>query len=195
MITLYIPFFSISSPSRAPLEDATRAVGYLRHHAESYGLNRSAIGFAGFSAGGHLTAHISTQSDFHSRVYERIDASDDESSRPDFSIMVYPWYLIVNNSKDSRELSPELRSISNQSPPSCLFHASNDPTAPYMNSIQFFEMIHRVKNDDQVSRLEINGYGGHGFGLCSQFPDRTMQICSWLDRAAVWVHRLVSGLN
>ena len=181
----------------APLEDATRAVGYLRYHAKTYNLNASALGFVGFSAGGHLTAHISTLDSFESRLYPHVDEADSVSCRPDFSIMVYPWYLIANNTMTSQTLSPELQSISTQTPPACLFHASDDPTAPFTNSAVYFSTLHgaRNKHDNDHSRLEINGYGGHGFGLCSQFPDRTVQICSWLDRASIWMHRLVSGEN
>ena len=67
----------------------------------------------------------------------------------------------------------------------------------FTNSAVYFSTLHsaRNKHDNDHSRLEINGYGGHGFGLCSQFPDRTVQICSWLDRASIWIHRLVSGEN
>ena len=46
------------------------------------------IGFTGGSAGGHLTAHVSTA--FAARAYARVDASDDVSCRPDFSIFQYP---------------------------------------------------------------------------------------------------------
>ena len=174
------------------MEDATRAMGYLRYHASTYKLNASALGFVGFSAGGHLTAHISTLTSFESRFYPSVDKADSVSCRPDFTVMVYPWYLVTNNSMASQTLSPELRNISAQSPPACLFHASDDPTAPFTNSATFFFKLHNATKSDR-SRLEINGFGGHGFGLCSQFSDNTAQICSWLDRASIWIQRLVSG--
>jgi len=53
----------------APLQDAQRAVGIVRAGAAKWGLNASRIGFTGFSAGGHLTAHISTA--WRERIYPR----------------------------------------------------------------------------------------------------------------------------
>lgn len=44
----------------APLQDAQRAVGVVRARAAGWGLDPSLIGFMGFSAGGHLAAHLST---------------------------------------------------------------------------------------------------------------------------------------
>jgi acetyl esterase/lipase len=70
----------------AELMDAQRAVGLVRQMAGTYGLNKSKIGFIGFSAGGHLTGHLNVA--WQSRTYPRVDAADDESCKPDAAIMV-----------------------------------------------------------------------------------------------------------
>lgn len=44
----------------APLQDAQRAMGIVRQRAAEWKLDPTKIGFAGFSAGGHLTVHITT---------------------------------------------------------------------------------------------------------------------------------------
>ena len=90
----------------APLQDAQRAVGIVRSNANAMGINASRIGFNGFSAGGHLTAHISTA--WRERIYERIDEHDDASCRPDFSVLVYPWYIIDGNIKSSSKMASEI---------------------------------------------------------------------------------------
>ena len=66
----------------APLIDAQRAMGMVRHRATALGLNSSRIGFIGFSAGGSVTAHIATNHTV--RAYPAIDAADKLSCRPDF---------------------------------------------------------------------------------------------------------------
>src|SRR5260221_1853027 len=38
----------------APLQDAQRALGVVREHAQEWGIDRQRIGVLGFSAGGHL---------------------------------------------------------------------------------------------------------------------------------------------
>jgi len=175
----------------APLEDAQRAYSYVRHNSESLGVNASAIGFAGFSAGGHLTAHLSTLGNWSDRLYGDLDASDRESCRPDFSLLIYPWNIVDGNAPSSTSLSPELRNMSKSSPPSFLVHAADDPTAPFSNSIVFFESLHRVGSPGPM-RLEIDPSGGHGFGLCQNI-DPGYQVCSWPDAAAKFIHDFVSG--
>ena len=75
----------------APLQDAQRAVGVVREGATQgkwgSSVNASKIGFTGFSAGGHLTGHISTA--WRKRIYPRVDSADDVSCRPDFSVFMY----------------------------------------------------------------------------------------------------------
>ena len=82
----------------APLQDAQRAMALVRAGAAKGtwpGINASRVGFTGFSAGGHLTAHLSTA--WRVRTYARQDAADDISSRPDFSVFMYPWMLLPQN--------------------------------------------------------------------------------------------------
>jgi hypothetical protein len=70
----------------AQLMDAQRAMGLVRARAGEWSINASRVGFIGFSAGGHLTAHLSTT--WATRAYARIDNADDFPCRPDFSILM-----------------------------------------------------------------------------------------------------------
>ncbi|CAE8741629.1 unnamed protein product, partial [Polarella glacialis] len=116
----------------APLMDAQRAVGLLRFKAQELGLNASKIGFMGFSAGGHLTAHISNN--YSARSYARVDAADDVSARPDFALLIYPWALVSDDTPSSRLLV----NVSASTPSSFLAQAEDDGTAPVENSIFYF---------------------------------------------------------
>jgi acetyl esterase/lipase len=44
----------------APLQDAQRAISYVRSNAKKYNINPDKIGIMGFSAGAHLSAMAST---------------------------------------------------------------------------------------------------------------------------------------
>ncbi len=66
------------------LEDAQRAMGLLRLHPAEWHIDPHKIGVLGFSAGGHLSAAISTH--FDKRLYPAQDAADKESCRPDFAV-------------------------------------------------------------------------------------------------------------
>ena len=52
-------------------------------------INASKVGFMGFSAGAHLTGHLSVA--WKTRSYERVDEADDLPCRPDVAIMVCLW--------------------------------------------------------------------------------------------------------
>ena len=70
------------------LQDAQRTVGLVRFHAAEWHIDPHKIGVLGFSAGGHLSAAMSTH--FAQRVYRPVDAADKESCRPDFAVVLYP---------------------------------------------------------------------------------------------------------
>src|SRR2546423_120577 len=81
----------LDTRSSMPLEDAQRTVGLVRFHAAEWHVDPHKIGVLGFSAGGHMVAALSTH--FDRRVYPAVDATDRESSRPDFAVAVYPGHL------------------------------------------------------------------------------------------------------
>src|ERR1700761_5521115 len=54
--------------SQAPLADAQRAFGLVRQHATEWHIDPNRVGVMGFSAGGQLSAVLSTH--FDSRVYD-----------------------------------------------------------------------------------------------------------------------------
>jgi acetyl esterase/lipase len=72
----------------APLQDAQRALRYVRLHAKDFGLLADRIGIWGFSAGGHLASTVGTH--FDGGNASAADPIDRVSSRPDFMILAYP---------------------------------------------------------------------------------------------------------
>lgn len=76
-----------ANPADVPLQDVQRAVRLLRSHASEWGFAPQKIGVMGFSAGGHLAAISGTS--FNTKVYEPVDAVDEQSARPDFTAPIY----------------------------------------------------------------------------------------------------------
>src|SRR4030095_2147397 len=68
-----------------PLQDAQRAIQYVREHAKEWALKKNKIGLLGFSAGGHLASTEATH--FKKAVIENKKKT---SLRPDFLVLVYP---------------------------------------------------------------------------------------------------------
>ena len=157
----------------APLQDAQRALSLVRSKAADWKIDPERIGILGFSAGGHLSATTSTNSD--RRNYEPIDDVDKLSCRPDFAVLVYPAYLLKDKSS---ELAPEIR-VSKNTPPVFFAHADDDPHTS-SNSVG---MHLALKKAGVPSELHVYASGGHGFGLRkSDHPS-----CTWPDRCAEWM--------
>jgi acetyl esterase/lipase len=158
-------------PYLAPLQDGQRGLSLLRSRAKEFGIDPQSIGILGFSAGGHLSAAVSTN--FDKRAYEALDEVDKVSCRPDFTVLIYPGYLATKEG-----LAPEIR-VTAQTPPTFFAHAGDDGVGPE-NSTTLYLALRRV---GVPAELHIYASGGHGFGLrksehsCSTWP----QSCElWL---------------
>jgi acetyl esterase/lipase len=161
------------------LQDAQRAMSLVRSRASQWGIDAKKIGMLGFSAGGHLTAKASTT--FAKRSYEPLDDVDKTSSRPDFTVLVYPAYLVE---KDATAIKGEFP-ISKETPPAFLAHAGDDPVTP--ESSLFYYLA--LKRAGVPAELHIYSTGGHGFGLRdSASPSHTWpKRCEQWLRAGNWI--------
>lgn len=142
--------------SSAALQDAQRALGIVRSRAAEWHIDPHRIGVLGFSAGAHLSAALSTH--FDQRLYDRVDAADDQSCRPDFAVIVYPGYLAL--SEQNMAANPEIH-VTSQTPPSFIVQAEDDPVH-VENSTVYFLLL---KNARVPAELHLYAEGGHGYGL------------------------------
>jgi acetyl esterase/lipase len=157
-----------------PQMDAQRAVSTVRNRAAEWGINPKRIGIVGFSVGGHLA--LVTATNFAKRTYERIDAIDDSSSRPDFAILCYSGFL---KSKDKDEILPSI-SIPQDTPPVMLVHATDDTMSPSDHSVIMYLALKRAHIPVE---LHIFAKGEHDFGVRQdgKLPSSWTQLCiNWL---------------
>jgi acetyl esterase/lipase len=166
-------------PSR-PLMDAQRAIGLVRANAEKWQIDPKRIGIMGFSAGGHLATVASTNYD--KRVYETVDAADQLSCRPDFSVLIYPGGIFQPN---SQKLLPIMK-VNKDTPPAFLAVATDDRGS----SDQTVQLYLELKHAGVPAELHAFSSGGHGFGIlpgnkpANHWPDRLkewMQIQKLLE--------------
>lgn len=162
----------------APLQDVQRAVSLTRQRAAEWGIDPKRVGVLGFSAGGHLAAVASNTS---KRAYSAGDATDKFDPRPDFSILIYPAYLVLKDQPAT--LSPEM-TVSEKTPPTFIAISQDDPVnveGPLRYSIA-------LRAAKVPAELHVYPVGGHGYGL-----RRTEKlVTTWPDRAADWMK--ASGL-
>ncbi|MDN3618841.1 alpha/beta hydrolase [Polaribacter undariae] len=185
---------SQKTPNKAPLQDAQRAMRWVRFNADKFGINPNKIGVIGFSAGGHLAATLGTQFDTKNNFKE--EPIDTISARPDFMALIYPVITMKDDytHKGSRnqliskkptqklikQYSNELQ-VTENTPPTFLVHSSNDSAVPVENSLQFYKAL----NDKKVKvEMHIYPYGGHGFSLA---VNQKGYLHTWLDRLDDWL--------
>ncbi len=163
--------------SSAALQDAQRAVGMVRAHAAEWHIDPKRVGVLGFSAGGHLSAALSTH--FEKRLYDRVDAADDLSCRPDFAVIVYPGYLAL--SEQNMAPNPEIH-VTSQTPPTFLVQAEDDPVH-VENSTVYFLLL---KNAKVPAEMHLYAEGGHGYGL----RPTELPVTHWPRLVETWLRTI-----
>lgn len=167
-----------------PMEDAWQAIRYVREHAADLNINPHKVGITGFSAGGHLASTVSTHY-----------AATGTSTRPDFSILVYPVITMgegthqnsKNNLLGKNPSSSDFHLFSNENqvsfntPPAILLLSDDDKAVPPINSIKYYEAL---KKNNIPATMYIFPEGGHGWGMRENFKyhEQFLSLLGmWLD--------------
>ena len=182
----------------APLVDTTRAIRYLRAHAEEHGIDPARIGIMGFSAGGHAAALASTL--FESGDALVGDALDKVSARPDFSILAYAVLssergvahegsfrnLLGEGVSEERRAAFSLDArVGPDTPPTFLMHSADDASVPVPNALRYAQRLHEegIPFSLHVYPHARHGMGMRGgFGSASTWPEALTQ---WLAEAGM----------
>jgi acetyl esterase/lipase len=160
-----------------PLQDAQRAMGYVRQHALEWNIDPQKIGVLGFSAGGHLAAALSTS--FAKRTYDAVDSADQVSCRPDFAVLIYPGLMVPRTNPE--KLNPEFNVTAN-TPPTFLAQAEDDPVH-VENSLFYYQALMKAKVPVEMHLYPV---GGHGYGL----RRNEKLVTTWPARAEEWMRSL-----
>ncbi|RYG25874.1 alpha/beta hydrolase [bacterium] len=160
---------------KAPLQDAQRAVRLLRSRATEYNIDPARVGIMGFSAGGHLAAAASTAK---VSTYASVDAADELSFKPAFTVLVYPAYLDV----DGRPELPSDVQVTKETPPAFVVQTMDDRKL-VPSSFAYALALQRA---EVPAELHLFPKGGHGYGLRSKEPG----ISGWMELLMAWLGRL-----
>ncbi len=151
----------------APLQDAQRAIRFIRGNAKRFGINPKMVGVMGFSAGGHLCATSIHQ--FDTASYPPIDDLDKLDCKPDFGILIYPAYLGKKGT-----VSEEVREVKDAGIPVYVAISKNDP---FLTSVETYIPILRKANVSY--EYHVYATGKHGTGL-GGFP--------WTNTCKDWIN-------
>ncbi len=174
------------------MNDAKRALRWVRSHATEYGYDPNRVGVWGFSAGGHLASTLGTH--FDAGDPSAADPIDRLGSRPDFLILTYPVIGPIGpasvGSFDNllgKGADPALveemtndQHVTAQTPPTFLVAADDDKAVLPENSVNFYLALRKA---GVPAELHLYLHGGHGFGLAPLDP----VLSSWTGRLADWL--------
>ena len=179
-----------------PLKEVCLAVAHVRENAEAYRVDPHRIFVLGFSAGGHLAASAGTL--WRHEALAPYTDGDPDRFRPDGMVLCYPVIsggrfahrgsfdrLMGYKGATEEELatlSLELH-VSDRTPPTFLWHTSNDGSVPVENSLMFAAALREKRVPFE---LHVFPDGKHGLSLATAEtaagdPDKIK------DDAAAWV--------
>ncbi|MDI9879364.1 alpha/beta hydrolase [Flectobacillus longus] len=181
-----------------PLQDAQRALKYIRSNASKWGIKPDKVGIQGSSAGGHLAslAGVSTKD-----IASVGDSLDKFSAHPDFMILVSPVvdldkYAHKGSRKNllgenpSQELVKQYSIQHQVTPKTCpafIVCAFNDNAVDAHNSLMLYQSLLENKVS---SALHIFPQGAHAIALRNN-PGSTeiwTEICEkWLSEIGILV--------
>ena len=179
----------------AEFQDVTRAMRWVRAHADEYKIDPKRIGIMGSSAGGHLAATLLTHFDFGNT--NSADLIERQSSRPDIGILCYPVITMgefahqgsktnLLGQNPSRKLvkllSNELQ-VTTNTPPCFIWATFEDKTVPVENTLMFAAAL---RKNHVPFDLHIYQKGGHGMGLGNKNAP-TAPLHPWTADCLVWL--------
>jgi endo-1,4-beta-xylanase len=147
------------------LNDTHRALRMVRAHAKEWGVDPARVGFMGFSAGGEMAALMETR--FDKGNDSAADPIERQSSRPDFSVIVYPGF------------KPGSITVPKDAPPAFLVCADNDPS----HVVTTVNLYLDLQKQGISSEMHIYAAGAHGFGM----RQTKLPVATWPDRLLAWM--------
>lgn len=175
----------------APLEDAVRALKIIRFNAAKWQVNPNKIAVCGFSAGGHLTGSVGL---LHDKTAAPCDDIDKMPSRPDALILSYAVLsagefankgsfqnlLGATPSIEDIDLLSLEKNVTENTPPSFLWHTADDQGVFVENSLFFSKALSKHKIPFE---LHVYPHGRHGLGLATELSN----VATWFGLCREWL--------
>lgn len=207
----FVLHYSVKSNSKAvfpkQLIQASKAMKYIRDHAEEYNIDPEQIYATGFSAGGHLCGSLGVL--WHRQeIYDAVEMPYGYN-KPAGVMLIYP---VVTGSKPTHEGSfrnligsenptdEQLAECSlenhvdERSCPAFLVHTANDGAVPVRNSLVLAEAYAKA---GRLFELHIYPDGPHGMALSNPITSHKKKeledpcFAKWVEQAAAWAERTV----
>lgn len=203
-ICAFVLWYSVA-PHFYPTQllEVSRAMQLIRENADRWHVDENDIAVMGFSAGGHLAAHLAVSWN-DPMIAEKLNMPAGQN-RPNRVILGYPVItysiegihrITFHNlfGEDASEevfttASPE-KLVSENTPPAFIWHTAADAIVPVMNSLMFAEALskHNIPFE-----LHIYPEGVHGLSLCDRRTSSDKagliepHVARWFDDCVKWM--------
>ena len=189
------------------LIQASKALAFIKDHAQEYGIDPEQVFVVGFSAGGHLAGCLGTM--WHKReIYEEIEIPYGYN-KPRGAMLIYPVVTGVedfrhfssyqnllgdeNPSMESLEMCSLEKNVDERSCPIFVLHTSDDQLVNVRNSL-----VLATAYAEAGLKFELHIYpkGHHGVALgnritrCGVDDWDNPSIGKWVENAAMWAESL-----
>lgn len=168
--------YSLKKDFPAPLEDAQWALKLIRNRADEWHIDPLKVAAIGFSAGGHLTAALSTISE----------------EKPNASILGYPCIIEEMNKLLPVKVPALDDKITSETPPTFIFTASDDSLVPSKNSLIYALGLAENKVPYE---LHVFAKGEHGFATADATSNPKERADEYCFLAKRWVKMCVDWLE
>ena len=184
----------------AAIEDAQRAVRFIRRHAQIYGIDKDRIGALGGSSGGHLSLMLGCMpadgdpesGDPLLRESANVQCVVARAAPSNFladNQSLYGFLSCRPPAADDRtsleyhihyEASP-ISHVTSDSPPTLLTHGTNDDVVAYNQSVIMLEALQRAGVKSELLTIPGGGHGARFGGADEPVPDYVGRSINWMD--------------
>ena len=171
------------------LDDAQKAIRYVKEHSEEYKIDPNRLGIMGFSAGGHLAMMTAC-------------FPDEEEDKPAFVGAIYPVVTInepyahdrsrralLSERKQNNQLMRDSLSIEKHIPDDCppvfIINCVDDETVDYHNSMLLDSALMEKNIEHKYFQYQT---GDHGFGVSEIYG--TQESRQWKNEFLEWLDEI-----
>lgn len=185
--------------------EISKAISYIREHADEYNIDKNKIIVCGFSAGGHAAASVGVH--YNNDVVKEFAEVDGIKNKPDGMILCYPvitddlekthigtYDNFCLGKADAKDYFGLEHFVDENTPKSFIWHTYEDPAVPVQNSMKFASAL--IENNVNCE-LHIFPKGGHGLSLADKrvaapesINNYPIGVDVWMDMSIRWIENL-----
>lgn len=169
-ISAFVLHYRLPQNRKGAFQDIQRAVRMVRSRAAEWNIDPKRIGVMGTSAGGHLSARVSTGYEIPS--YDAVDELDGASCKPNFTVLLCPAYM---NKEEG--LSEEF-SVTDELSPTLIITCKDDGF--FIGSEVYAKALEEA---GAPVRTHFFKKGGHGISI----REEKYPLSTWPDLYLQWL--------